>query len=213
MNDGFNNFDMVCFINLDHRTDRLKQITEQLNKTNIDKNKINRISGIYTQNFGALGCSKSQILALETFVNSPESNQTCLILEDDFEFTQSQDIINDLINKVFNSDIKNFDVLMLSSNTVYQYNLDNTPFVTKIIDAQTLSGYVVNRKFAPLLLHNFKQGLGLLEPFGNPFPEYCVDMYCKKLQPLSNWYCINPKIGKQAASYSDIEKRDVNYGV
>ena len=136
-----------------------------------------------------------------------------MILEDDFEFTQSQDIINDLINKVFNSDIKNFDVLMLSSNTVYQYNLDNTPFVTKIIDAQTLSGYVVNRKFAPLLLHNFKQGLGLLEPFGNPVPEYCVDMYCKKLQPLSNWYCINPKIGKQAASYSDIEKRDVNYGV
>jgi GR25 family glycosyltransferase involved in LPS biosynthesis len=210
---GFNNFDMVCFINLDHRTDRLKQITEQLNKTNIDQNKINRIPGIYKKDFGSLGCSKSQVLALETFVNSPKSNQTCLILEDDFEFTQPQYIVNDLINKVFNSDAKNFDVLMLSSNTVYQYNIDNTPFVTKIIDAQTLSGYIVSRKFAPLLLHNFKQGVSLLEPFGKSVPEYCVDMYCKKLQPLSNWYCINPKIGKQAASYSDIEKGHVNYGV
>jgi len=210
---GFNNFDMVCFINLDHRIDRLEHITKELNKTNIDKNKINRISGIYVKDFGSLGCGKSHILALESFINSSESNQNCLILEDDFEFTQSQDIVNDLINKVFNSNINNFDVLMLASNTVYQYGVDNIPFVTKIIDAQTLSGYVVSRKFAPSLLNNFKQGVELLEPFGKSVPQYCVDMYCKKLQPLSNWYCINPKIGKQSASYSDIENRSVNYGV
>ena len=210
---GFNNFDMVCFINLDHRRDRLEHITNELNKTNIDKNKINRISGLYVKNFGILGCGKSHILALESFINSSESNQNCLILEDDFEFTQSQDIVNDLINKVFNSNINNFDVLMLASNTVYQYGVDNIPFVTKIIDAQTLSGYVVSRKFAPSLLNNFKQGVKLLEPFGKSEPQYCVDMYCKKLQPLSNWYCINPKIGKQAESYSDIENRRVNYNV
>jgi GR25 family glycosyltransferase involved in LPS biosynthesis len=210
---GFNNFDMVCFINLDHRRDRLEHITNELNKTNIDKNKINRISGLYVKDFGALGCSKSHILALESFINSSESNQNCLILEDDFEFTQSQDIINDLINKVFNSDINNFDVLMLASNTVYHYNIDNIPVVTKIIDAQTLSGYVVSRKFAPILLQNFKKGLELLEPFGKPVGPFCVDMFCKKLQPIYNWYCICPKIGKQSESYSDIENRRVNYGV
>ena len=210
---GFDNFDMVLFINLDHRKDRLIHITSELNKTNINKKKIYRIPGIYNKKFGAIGCSKSHILALKFFLNWSESNKTCLILEDDFEFTQSQDIVNDLINKVFNSDINKFDVLMLASNTVYQYGVDNIPFVTKIIDAQTLSGYVVSRKFAPILLQNFKQGVELLEPFGKPVGSFCVDMFCKKLQPIYNWYCICPKIGKQSESYSDIENRRVNYGV
>ena len=33
----------------------------------------------------------------------------------------------------------------------------------------------------------------------------------KKLQPISNWYCLNPKIGKQIKSYSDIENAIVDY--
>ena len=43
-NKGLNNFDIIYYINLDHRTDRLKNITEQLLKTNIESSKINRIS-------------------------------------------------------------------------------------------------------------------------------------------------------------------------
>jgi len=210
---GFDNFDMVLFINLDHRKDRLIHITSELNKTNINKKKIYRIPGIYNKKFGAIGCSKSHILALKFFLNSSESNKTCLILEDDFEFTQPQNIINDLLNKVFNSDIKDFDVLMLSSNTVYEYKIDDAPFVTKIVDAQTTSGYVVGRNFAQVLLNNYEEGVILLEQFGKPIPKYCIDIYCKSLQPLSKWYCINPKIGKQLNSFSDVENRRVNYGV
>ena len=210
---GFDNFDMVLFINLEHRKDRLIHITGELNKTNINKKKIYRIPGIYNKEFGALGCTKSHILALNFFLNSPESNKTCVILEDDFEFTQSQNMVNDLVNKVFNSNIKNFDVLMLSANTVYQYTLDDIQFVTKIIDAQTTSGYVVCRDFAQVLLNNYTEGAVLLEQFGKPIPKYCIDIYCKSLQPLSKWYCINPKIGKQLNSYSDVENRNVNYGL
>ena len=40
---------------------------------------------------------------------------------------------------------------------------------------------------------------------------YCFDIYMKKLQPVSNWYCLNPKVGKQIESYSDIENRVVDY--
>ena len=122
-------------------------------------------------------------------------------------------MVNDLVNKVFNSNIKNFDVLMLSANTVYQYTLDDIQFVTKIIDAQTTSGYVVCRDFAQVLLNNYTEGAVLLEQFGKPIPKYCIDIYCKSLQPLSKWYCINPKIGKQLNSYSDVENRNVNYGL
>jgi GR25 family glycosyltransferase involved in LPS biosynthesis len=205
---GFNNFDLVYYINLEHRTDRLEHIMGEIKKTNIDESKVNRIEGIYCKEFGPLGCSKSHCLALETFLNSPEENQTCVILEDDFEFTKNQDVVNDLSNKLFN-ELPEFDVVMLSSNVMKDLKT-NFDFVTKILDSQTLSGYVVSRQFALILFENFKKGCELLESTKIK-DTYAVDMFMKQLQPSGNWYCLNPKIGKQMESYSDNEMCSVNY--
>jgi GR25 family glycosyltransferase involved in LPS biosynthesis len=206
---GFNNFDLVYYINLNHRTDRLNHIISELKKTNIDESKVHRIEAIYVPDFGALGCSKSHCVALENFINSPETNQTCVVLEDDFEFTQGPDIVNDMIDKVFNSIVKDFDVLMLSSNTYSELN-SNFNFVTKILKGQTTSGYVVSRKFAPILLKNYKEGVDLLSQTRDR-PKYSIDMYMQQLQPNSKWLCLSPKIGKQMDSYSDIEKYHTIY--
>ena len=205
---GFNNFDLVYYINLNHRTDRLNHIKNEIKKTNIDESKVHRIEAIY-DDYGALGCSKSHCVALENFINSPETNQTCVVLEDDFEFTQGQDIVNDMIDKVFNSIVKDFDVLMLSSNTYSELN-SKFNFVTKILKGQTTSGYVVSRKFAPILLKNYKEGADLLSQTRDR-PKYSIDMYMQQLQPNSKWLCLSPKIGKQMESYSDIEKQWLNY--
>ena len=206
---GFNNFDLVYYINLNHRTDRLNHITNEIKKTNIGETKVHRIEAIY-EDYGALGCSKSHCVALENFINSPETNQTCVILEDDFEFTQPQNIVNDLIDNVFNNDVKDFDVLMLSSNTFRELYTTKFNFVTKIIDAQTTSGYVVSRKFAPVLLKNYKEGADLLS-VSKIRSQHSIDIYMKQLQPNSKWLCLSPKIGKQMESYSDIEKCTYNY--
>jgi len=207
---GFNNFDLVYYINLNHRTDRFNHITNEIKKTNIDESKVHRIEAIYVEDFGALGCSKSHCIALENFINSPETNQTCVILEDDFEFTQPQNIVNDLIDKVFNNDVKDFDVLLLSSNTFHELNTAKFNFVTKIIEAQTTSGYVVSRKFAPILLKNYKDGCDLLSVSKIKW-QHSIDIYMKQLQPNNKWLCLSPKIGKQMDSYSDIEKCNTNY--
>lgn len=209
MNKGFNHFDIVYFINLDHRTDRLEHITTELNKTNIEPIKINKISAVYTPNLGALGCSKSHVIALESFLKTPETNQTCVILEDDFVFTQEQCVVNDLINKVFDNNV-DFDVLMLSANIAYQTPTKYS-FLNKIYNAQTTSGYVVCRRFASILLDNYKQSVELLEEHNIGYNN-CIDMHMKQLQPYYNWYCLNPKIGIQMASFSDVEKRFVKYG-
>jgi GR25 family glycosyltransferase involved in LPS biosynthesis len=206
---GFNNFDLIYYINLNHRTDRLHHITNEIKKTNIDESKVHRIEGICVPDFGALGCSNSHCIALEKFINSPETNQTCVILEDDFEFTQPQGIVNDLIDNVFNSDVKDFDVLMLSSNTLQELNTGFN-FVTKIIEAQTTSGYVVSRKFAPILLNNYKEGCHLLS-LSKRIYHHGIDIYMKQLQHNNKWFCLSPKIGRQIESYSDIEKRNTNY--
>jgi GR25 family glycosyltransferase involved in LPS biosynthesis len=207
-NKGLNNFDIVYYINLEHRKDRYIHINNELSKTNIDPNKINRIDAIYNINKGCLGCSKSHILALEAFINTSDEIQNCIILEDDFIFTEQQDNINNLINLFFEN-VETFDVLMLSSNT-FNETKTNLPFITKINDAQTLSGYCVSKKFAPILLDNYRSGVEKLENIGTN-NLYCVDMYIKILQPQSLWYCLNPKIGKQIMSYSDNEKMVVYY--
>jgi GR25 family glycosyltransferase involved in LPS biosynthesis len=209
MNDGLNNIDKIYFINLDHRKDRYEHITNELKKTNIDQNKINKIKGIYIKELGILGCAKSHCLALEAFINSDKINQTCLILEDDFEFTKDQTIVNELINKFFNK-VKNFDVLMLSAN-ILNAQPTEYDFIQKIIDAQTLSGYIVNRNFAKILLNNYRESILLLERAGYKAHPFCFDIYMKRLQPYNNWYCINPKVGKQIESYSDIETRVDDY--
>lgn len=204
-----NNFDIVYYINLDHRKDRFDHINNELAKTNIDKNKINKIEGIYIKTFGILGCAKSHIKTLETFLKTPEHIQNCIIFEDDFIFIKEMEEVNKLINLFFN-EIKEFDVLMLSSNILNARDTKYS-FLKKIIDAQTLSGYCVSKKFALILLANYKESVSILEKIGYKTHTYCFDIWMKQLQPKSNWYSINPLIGKQIESYSDIENKIVDY--
>jgi hypothetical protein len=208
--DGLNNFDVIYYINLEHRKDRFEHINKVLSETNIDKNKINRIEAIHKPNFGILGCAKSHSLALETFLKTPDTVQNCIIFEDDFIFNKSQNIVNQLLNRFYN-EIKEFDVLMLASNT-YNESSTNFSFITKILNAQTLSGYIVSKKFAPILLENYNESIEKLEFIGCKVHALCFDIYMKQLQPSSNWYCLKPKIGQQIPSFSDIEKKFTNYG-
>jgi glycosyl transferase family 25 len=206
---GLNLFDAVYYINLSHRTDRYEHINKELSKTNITPSKIQKIDGVYIENFGILGCAKSHILALETFLNTNENIQNCIIFEDDFTFTHPQNIVNELIDLFFKH-IKDYDVLMLSSNTIKEINTEYS-FITKIFISQTLSGYCVSKKFAMTLLNNFRKGAIELEKIGFSIHQYCIDIYLQQLQPHSKWYCLNPKIGKQIENYSDIQKNIVNY--
>jgi GR25 family glycosyltransferase involved in LPS biosynthesis len=205
--DGLNNFDIIYYINLDHRKDRYEHINNELRKTNINLSKVNRIPGVYIKELGILGCAKSHCLALEAFIKSGKNH--CIIFEDDFTFTESQTTVNNLINKVFN-ELKTFDVVMLASNILNSQPTDYN-FLVKIIDAQTLSGYAVSKQFAEILLNNYRESIRLLEHAGKKVHPFCFDIYMKRLQPWSKWYCLNPKIGRQIESYSDIENRVVDY--
>ena len=72
-----NHIDTIYYINLDHRIDRKEKFLECMNDLQVPKSKIERISAIYEPNLGILGCTKSHMLALETFINSDKN--TCII--------------------------------------------------------------------------------------------------------------------------------------
>lgn len=201
--------DVVYYINLDKRDDRKKEFLEEMKKIGIDSNKIVRIPAIYIPEKGDLGCSKSHIKTLELFIKSPHKN--CIIFEDDFEFTLNKEEMNNIINKFFQRNI-DYDILMLSSNDMVTPEDTEYNFLKKTINSQTTSGYIVNKNFAKEILQNFKEGLILLEN-NHDNKGYVLDQHWKSLQPDSNWYTFNPKLGKQRKSYSDINYEVVDYNI
>lgn len=195
--------DMIYYINLEHRTDRNKQILEQFEKYNITS--FERVNAIRTPK-GCIGCSLSHIKTLETFIKSP--HETCIVLEDDFEFTMSREDCANTFNRFFHDMQDNWDIVMLSSNTK-QWDSFNS-YLVKCIRAFTTSGYMINKQFAKVLIENMKEGVNLLIHNTIP-PLYALDVYWMKLQPVSRWYIFNPKMGKQSSGFSDIENIYVNY--
>lgn len=212
MSEGLNNFDIVYYINLDYRKDRLEHIKSELAKTNINECKIHRIAGTHIPHLGCLGCSKSHIKALEAFLATTDNIQTCIIFEDDFTFSMPLENVNQMINAFFR-DISDFDVLMLSSNVQAKQNTA-FDYIIKILDTLSFSGYVVHKRYAKQLLDNFKEGASKLEALGRREHDYHLDIYIRNLNiSSSKWYALQPAIGKQYASYSDIEHGFRNWGV
>lgn len=186
---------IIYYINLDHRTDRREQIEKELECFDCEKVRVSAYKG------GALGCSLSQIKALMLFLESGQ--EECIIFEDDFMFVRNPKEFEFPKNEPW-------DVIMLSANVMKCEIYNDT--LNKVIDAQTLSGYAVHKNFAKTLLENFKESYELFRK--SNYPElHAVDMYCKKLQPFSNWFVCSQKFGIQRPSWSDIESMYVNYGV
>jgi glycosyl transferase family 25 len=157
---------------------------------------------------GYIGCSMSHIKCLEKAIE--ENAKHIMIVEDDFKFIIDRTEFEDIIKYLLNID---YDVFILSYNA-YDENIkrENGSRFYKIKNTQTASGYIVNSRYYEKLLKNFREGVELLKKT-NIYDKYAIDQYWKILQTEDNWICAGKRIGIQRPSYSDIEKRDVNYNV
>ena len=209
---GFNNFDVLYYVNIAHRTDRKQHLLKELSKTDIDQNKINRIDAVYIPEFGALGCTKSHINTLEQFLQTSDDIQNCLIIEDDFKFKEHIKHTDEItyLDDFFQKKI-DYDVLVISGN-LYAGQRTNLPYLVKVQDVQCTSGYCVTKRYATKLLENFKECAALLENAGNRVHDLCIDIYWKRLQKTDKWFAMNPMIAEQMMSYSDVECITVHYG-
>jgi GR25 family glycosyltransferase involved in LPS biosynthesis len=204
--------DHIYFINLDHRTDRLQQFQEEIQKL-APLNKVERIQAVHKPELGGLGCSLSHVKTLETFLKSEYKN--CLVFEDDFMISRDIHYCKFLLKHLFTEKI-NFDMVMLAGNILNQ-TATSSPFVHKVLDGQTSSAYLITKDFAKILHANLAKGASLLEQWYTEHKEkkheYCLDIYWKQLQPTYNWFVFHPKIGIQREGYSDIENKVTDYGV
>lgn len=209
------NIDIIYYINLDKREDRNREILEELHRMDVPDSKIKRISGVYKEGKGDWGCSLSHLKIMHEFNESDYKN--CIIFEDDFMFQYDLDKLNSIFNDFFDTNM-DYDICMLSANGGYIEPTEYS-FVSKINEAQTTSGYMVNHNYSDILLKNYEEGSYLI---GKSYEKgkgddiqgiYCIDQYWKRLQDVDNWYIFQPKIGIQRDSFSDIQGGFVSPGV
>jgi len=209
-----NHIDTIYYINLEHRTDRNGEFLECMSDLQVPSEKIERINGIYEPKFGALGCTKSHILALETFISS--GKDICMVFEDDFMYKDKETFWPD-ISKIFDTGL-NFDLVQLSYNNYYKADLfyqvldTEYPFLKKVLKTISSSSYIITKEFASILLENFKESSQLLQTHGFANDKaYVLDIYWHSLQSKTNWYIIVPSIGYQRGSYSDVCYMNIDY--
>lgn len=197
--------DKIFYINLDRRTDRNQHILDMFNECNISPDMYERFSAIEEVN-GAMGCTKSHINILK--IAKERNYNYILIVEDDLIINDKTNFINN-VNKIFEDNI-DFDVVQISGN-VLRCSGSEYKYLSKLIDSQTTSGYIVNCKYIDKLIQNYTESLNSMILEGKKH-ENCLDIHWKILQKTDNWYIFNPKLGYQMDGYSDIEKRITKYG-
>ena len=198
--------DVFYFINLDRRTDRLKEIVGELEKMDIPKEKIIRVQA-FEHKIGIFACGKSHIIAINHFIESGKNR--CMIFEDDFEFTETKEKVNEVLEIIFSSGVK-IDCLMLAgtNNCVFPIDPTQNTVAQRVFFGTCPSCYVLTKKYAPGLLNNLSEGAAKQEKwinaFGEPENAFNNDYYWIYEQVTRQYYLTVPKLGRQRNSLSDI---------
>ena len=205
------NIDKIFFINLDYRTDRLEEITNELETYNFPKDKIERFPAIKFEKDGRgeeglIGCSMSHLEILK--ISLQKGYENILILEDDFKFIVSNEIFNKNITEFFNRHKNDYDAAMLSYNLKSFEEKDE--LVGYVKSAQTASGYMVNKRLLPDLIVNIEKGLKNLISTREHW-NYANDVCWFPLQKNKKWFYFKERIGIQRPSYSDCSKKFCDY--
>jgi GR25 family glycosyltransferase involved in LPS biosynthesis len=197
--------DRIYYINLTERIDRNEHFLKEMQKINIDMSKIQRISAIKHIK-GYIGCGLSQISALKDAIENKYKN--IMIFEDDFKFEIDKYVFSNKIEWFFNNH-NDYNICCMAYNLT-KGNLINNQLV-EIHNSYCASGYIISEKFIPILLECFVDAVTCLLN-GATQASASIDVKWRYLQGKDKkFYGFYPRLGKQMASYSDIENKFVSY--
>lgn len=193
------------YINLDHRTDRNESAIHELSKIGIHNP--NRFSAIKHKK-GSIGCHISHLEILKSARNRNLPYVT--IFEDDISFLNPKETLEKL-DRIVNSDIE-WDVILLGGNNHPPYQKINEDCI-KVNNCQTRTAYIVKKSYYDTLIDQWSYALEklLVTKPGPEYESYRGDQSWKILQKKDNFILITPINVVQKESYSDIERKNVNY--
>ena len=202
-------------INLDHRTDRWNECVSNQAQMGYGNINVARFPAVYQADFGTLGCSKSHLKVLTKFF-AEDSQEYCMVLEDDFDFRMTAVEFQQKLWHIYNQGLK-WDVLLLASTGLLGLPCP-IPFLSGVFESLSSSGYVVRRSYLPQLLQCFANSVAHCERFRNLEPRtlvvsrFALDISWHSLQRTAGtWFIFRPGVGVQRAGYSDIEGRQMDY--
>ncbi len=191
----------IVYINLDHRTDRLIEIQQELR--NLGVTHATRFTAIKADP-GALGCSLSHHSVLYNL--NPTKGRLYMIVEDDAHFICDRNELDALITE-FALHPK-MDVLCLGNRTRNQIRVSNKLAITS--HTQTTSCYIFKPYMCSVLLNVFSESITRLGN-GEPQSTAALDQVWKNIQPYFTFVVPLTKVVLQRESFSDIEQEVVNY--
>ena len=194
--------DNTLYINLNHRKDRKEHVEKQFASLGVQVTRIEAIECVQ----GAIGCAMSHVKSLE-YAKENLWPMVC-ICEDDIEFTNPSLFQSQL--QTFLKDYSKWDVLLLGTNMGLPFDKEKGCF--RVRNAQTTTGYIVKNHYYDTLIDCFRKCIGCMIHDYNP-KIYAIDIQWKYFQEKDLWYVLNPLTIIQRADYSDIQKRDVSYGL
>ena len=195
------------YINLDGRRDRFDYF-EKVKSDNSFLTNIQRFSAISNSN-GALGCTMSHYNALKLAYETYKGGECIAIFEDDF-FILDKNAFNDFVSDF--SSIKNNDdwsVITFTRRAGTYYGKYDDKF-NYIKETQTMSGYIIKTTFIETLMKQLEIGITNMEN-GLSIHNNICDQIWKPLQHANNFIYYNRVFAGQLPSYSNLEKRVVDY--
>jgi len=208
---SLNHFDVICYINLEHRLDRKIFLLEQLDKFEVKKEKIVRIPACQDFLNGYKGGALSHIKALDYAITNNLNN--VLILEDDCLFTKTK-IITDKLITYFLKNITSWDVFLLGGQ-FFKKRKTKYPHILKILKSFDAHAYVVNKHYFKILKQCFLESYNLTKNqifyTQSQITKNIFDVYWNNYQKKDNWYSLETQIAIQNDSYSDNEKKERLY--
>ena len=196
------------YINLDERVDRKEHFEKLKQKYSFLKG-IERMKAV-KNNIGAIGCAMSHIKCMQELLKN-NTDEYVAIFEDDFCLLNEGNFVKfiEAFNKIKNED---WDVISLTprGNTVITEGKYSNHGFLRIIEAQTMTGYIVKVSFLDKLSKLIKIGIENMIK-GEKHDNNACDQIWKKLQKERKFIYYKHIYGGQLPGWSDLEKRMVNY--
>ena len=199
------NLDRIVYINLDKREDRKTHMESQIDGYNLREH-VERFSAVSYPDLGIYGCGMSHLGVLK--MAKERGYKNVLILEDDFVFLVTPEVFEQELEQFFAANVE-YDVCMISYLLIKSTPTVH-PFLLKVEEAQTASGYIVNSNYYDTLISLYEDAMPKLLSTNSHW-IYANDQVWKSNQKRDNWVCLKTRIGKQLDGYSDNSNTYRNY--
>jgi len=208
----------VKVINLAHRQDRREACRKEMAAIGWGETDYAFFNARHMSDFPARACALSHGKVIADFLFA-EEKPFLLVLEDDFTVCPGADFLAGLETAVSHAGF--WDVLLLAHNAAIPIARTPIPDIYRVVNAQTTSAYLVGRLYASRLMEIFFRSAEMQYRVRNiPSPAremadtvFRCDILWKHLQDNDRFCAQIPALTTQRASFSDVEKKMVDYGV